>query len=90
MTDPLRGLDLRLPIGGLFTVLGVLLVAYGLVTGGDAAMYERSLGRNINVSWGAVMTAFGVLFLLLARRARRRAAAGAAADADLGDGATRS
>ena len=77
MTDPLRGLDLRLPIGGLFTVLGVLLVAYGVATGGDAAMYQRSLGRNVNVSWGAVMAAFGVLFLLLARRAGRRTAADA-------------
>ncbi|MCZ8011592.1 MAG: hypothetical protein ACK6DR_10520 [Gemmatimonas sp.] len=66
------GMDLRLPIGGLFVVLGVILGTYGIMTNGDTAMYERSAGVNINLVWGGVMLAFGALFLALARRAARR------------------
>jgi hypothetical protein len=65
-------MDLRLPIGGLFVVLGVILGAYGIMTNGDTAMYERSAGVNINLVWGGVMLAFGALFLALAQRAARR------------------
>jgi protein-S-isoprenylcysteine O-methyltransferase Ste14 len=66
------GMDLRLPIGGLFVVLGVILGVFGLITNGDTAMYERSSGLNINLVWGGVMLAFGALFLVLAQRASKR------------------
>ncbi|HYR06843.1 MAG TPA: hypothetical protein VEQ60_03665 [Longimicrobium sp.] len=59
-------LDIRLPIGALFTLLGLLLVGYGLMS--DAAVYERSLGHNINVSWGIPVLLFGALFLWLGRK----------------------
>jgi hypothetical protein len=62
-------LDLRLPIGLLFTLLGVLLLIYGLV--GDPGIYEVSLGVNINAWWGLVMAAFGGVMLGLAWRAAR-------------------
>lgn len=65
-------MDLRLPIGGLFVALGVILAAYGAMTNGDVAMYERSGGMNINLIWGGVMAAFGALFLLLAQRAAKQ------------------
>ena len=68
-------LDLRIPIGGLFTIIGVLVAGYGLATGGDAAMYARSAGVNLNLVWGAVMLLFGVLMLLAARRSTRAAGA---------------
>ena len=61
-------LDLRLPIGGLFVTLGIMLAVYGLATGGNAAMYEKSGGLNINLIWGVVMLLTGVVFLLLAKR----------------------
>ena len=61
-------LDLRLPIGGLFTVLGVMLAGYGLATGGNTEMYVKSGGMNINLVWGVVMIATGGVFLLLAKR----------------------
>ena len=64
------GLDVRLPIGGLFSVLGVLLVGYGVATRGDAEKYARSLQVNINLWWGVAMLAFGVFMLVLARRGR--------------------
>jgi membrane protein implicated in regulation of membrane protease activity len=69
------GLDIRLPIGGLFAVLGLLLTGYGLVTAGDGARYARSLSVNINLWWGAVMLVFGLLLLAAASRARRKASA---------------
>jgi hypothetical protein len=53
------GLDIRVPIGLLFLVLGGLLVLYGLVS--DPAIYRRSLGINVNLWWGLVMLCFGLL-----------------------------
>ena len=66
------GLDIRLPIGLMFAVLGVLLGGYGLL--GDRSIYAQSLGININLIWGAVLLAFGVLMLLggLRAKAKRR------------------
>ncbi len=61
--------DLRLPLGLLFTLFGGMLVIYGLVS--DPAIYARSLGYNVNLGWGAVMLAFGLVMLVLALRARR-------------------
>jgi hypothetical protein len=63
------GLDIRLPIGGLFTVLGLLLAGYGLVS--EKALYERSLGINVNLEWGLVMLIFGVIMVVLGRRRTR-------------------
>ncbi|HET7231253.1 MAG TPA: hypothetical protein VFJ16_14690 [Longimicrobium sp.] len=59
-------LDIRLPLGGLFTLLGLLLTGYGLVA--DRAIYERSLGHNVNLGWGIVVLLFGVIFLYLGRK----------------------
>ena len=56
--------DLRLPIGILFSFYGVVLVIYGLA--GDKAQYARSLGMNINVTWGVVLLLFGAAMLFLA------------------------
>ncbi len=61
-------LDLRLPIGGLFVTLGIMLAGYGLVTSGNTAMYAKSAGMNINLIWGVVMLITGGIFLVLARR----------------------
>lgn len=58
--------DIRLPIGLMFLVLGVLLAAYGL--GSDPALYARSLGLNVNLIWGGFLAVFGLAFLFLARR----------------------
>jgi hypothetical protein len=62
-------LDVRFPIGGMFTLLGALLVVYGLVS--DRALYARSLGINVNLWWGLVLLAFGLVMLGLAVRAVR-------------------
>ena len=60
------GLDIRLPIGLLFAALGLLLLGYGAIS--DPAIYERSLGINVNLIWGAVMAVFGVTMFLFGRR----------------------
>ncbi len=57
--------DLRLPIGVLFALFGLILTGYGLFTSGDP-MYAKSLGGNINLWWGLVLVAFGGLMLALA------------------------
>jgi hypothetical protein len=64
-------LDIRIPMGVMFTVLGVILSGYGLVPNAD--LYARhSLGFNINFWWGLVLLAFGLGMLYLSRRAARR------------------
>jgi hypothetical protein len=73
-------LDVRLPIGGLFTVLGLLLAGYGVATAADSALYAKSLSVNVNLWWGLVMLVFGVLLLWGAARGRRLASALPAAD----------
>jgi hypothetical protein len=59
-------LDVRVPIGALFTVLGVLLTAYGALEP-TAVKSAFTKGGQINMWWGLVMLVFGVLMLLLAR-----------------------
>lgn len=63
------GLDIRLPIGLMFSILGVILTGFGLV--GDKAIYQRSLGININLWWGIVLLVFGLVMLLMGKRASR-------------------
>jgi len=60
-------LDLRLPIGMMFSLLGAILVVYGLAS--DRAIYARSLGVNVNLWWGLVLVAFGAVMLVFALRA---------------------
>jgi hypothetical protein len=62
-------LDLRLPIGLMFTIVGALLTAFGLMS--DDAIYARSLGINVNLWWGLVLLAFGLVMLTLAIRVAR-------------------
>jgi hypothetical protein len=65
-------LDLRLPIGLLFLLLGALLGLYGLVS--DPAMYEVSLGVNVNLWWGLVMLLFGAVMFVPALVKMRKGA----------------
>lgn len=63
------GLDIRIPIGALFVILGALLAGYGLLS--NPAIYRRSLGIDINLWWGAALLVFGLAMLALAWRAAR-------------------
>ena len=60
-------LDVRIPLGLLFLLLGLILVGFGLTS--DPAIYvQHSLGQNVNLVWGAVFALFGAAMLLLTRR----------------------
>lgn len=65
-------LDVRLPMGLLFLILGVLLLVYGAAS--NPAIYARhhNIGLNINLICGIMFAVFGLLMLLLARRARKK------------------
>ena len=56
-------LDLRIPLGLMFTLTGLILTLFGLKTTGDAALYARCLGINANLWWGLVLLAFGLTML---------------------------
>jgi putative Mn2+ efflux pump MntP len=60
-------LDIRWPIGLMFTVIGAIMIIFGLITGQDAEMYKRSLDMNINLVWGILLLAFGVFMLVSAK-----------------------
>jgi hypothetical protein len=64
------GIDIRLPIGLVFAVVGILMIAFGAAS--DSAIYQRSLGINVNVYWGLVLLAFGVIMALLGRRGMKK------------------
>ena len=66
------GLDIRWPIGGLFSLIGLMMLGYGLVTNGNVEMYQRSLGKNINIGWGAVLVVFGFWMLIMAWRGSKQ------------------
>jgi hypothetical protein len=61
-----RGVDIRTPIGLMFTILGVLVTGYGIVS--SKAIYARSFGINVNLWWGLVLLVFGLLFLWFGRK----------------------
>ncbi len=62
------GLDIRWPIGLMFSLLGLMLVIYGFATGGNAELYHHSLDINVNLYWGLLLLVFGGSMLTLAWR----------------------
>jgi hypothetical protein len=63
------GIDIRLPLGSLFLLLGAILLIYGALS--DPSIYQQSLAINVNLDWGIVLLAFGALMLTLSRRGAR-------------------
>ncbi|MFO1464935.1 MAG: hypothetical protein U1F35_00590 [Steroidobacteraceae bacterium] len=76
------GFDIRLPIGLLFSIIGILLLLQGALTGVSDAAGSR--GLPVNLAWGVVMLLFGAAALLLARRAGS-AGNGSAGNGSAGD-----
>ena len=64
--------DIRLPIGGLFLLLGAILTVYGIATRSDTQLYARADNIAINLWWGLVMLVFGGLIFFFGRRAKGR------------------
>jgi hypothetical protein len=65
-------LDIRIPIGLMFSILGVILVVFGVVTNGSDMYRFHSLGLNMNLGWGCVLLAFGIFMLMLSYAAHHR------------------
>ena len=61
-------MDIRLPMGLMFSIIGAIIAVYGVFTHGDQMYVEHSLGTNINLWWGLIMLAFGLAMLALALR----------------------
>jgi hypothetical protein len=66
-------LDLRIPMGLMFTLVGVILTAFGLKTNGSP-IYAGIGGLDINLWWGLVLLVFGLTMFLLGQRSQKRLA----------------
>jgi hypothetical protein len=63
--------DIRMPIGLMFSIFGILITGYGVITFSDAGMYQKSLNVNVNLIMGLLMLVFGVIMLWFARRKKK-------------------
>ncbi len=73
--------DIRIPIGTLFSLLGVILAIYGVATRTDIGLYGRSENIVINLWWGLIMIVFGAAMLYFGLRAHKRPLHSPAGDA---------
>ena len=60
-------LDLRLPSGLFFAITGMMLMVFGIASSPHALLADA----NVDLYVGGVMTGFGLILLLLARRASK-------------------
>lgn len=63
------GLDIRIPLGLLFLATGGIMSVYGFLTRGSA-IYEKSLGINLNLGWGIGLFLFGLVMFVMGRRVK--------------------
>ncbi|HDR89146.1 MAG TPA: hypothetical protein ENN63_05880 [Bacteroidetes bacterium] len=61
------GLDIKIPIGFMFSLLGLLLTVHGIISASNEALYARSMGININLWTGCFMLAIGIILLIFSR-----------------------
>ena len=66
------GLDIKIPIGLMFSIFGIILTILGLVTNSNTEMYQQSLGHNINLWSGIFMIAFGAFMLLTSNLVKKK------------------
>jgi len=64
-------LDIRLPIGLLFSILGVVITVFGFITKGSD-IYKSSLNININLWTGICLIVFGGFMLIMAMKAQAK------------------
>ncbi len=62
------GLDIRIPLGLVFLIIGGIMGVFGIFTHSDTALYEKSLGVDINLVWGAIMFTFGAVMFYFGKR----------------------
>lgn len=65
-------LDQRLPMGMMFSIVGAIVMAFGLATRTRPALYTRSFGIDVNIWWGAVLLVCGFIVVSIGRRGQGR------------------
>jgi len=65
--------DIRIPIGLMFTIVGVIISVVGFFTMSNTEMYHKSLGINVNIIMGIFMLIFGLIMLFFAFRKKKKA-----------------
>lgn len=63
-------IDVRLPIGTLFLILGVILAVYGALTGAFAS--TPTMAGHLDFVWGSIMAIFGATLAWFGQRANAR------------------
>jgi hypothetical protein len=63
--------DIRIPIGLMFSIIGILISIFGFFTISNTGMYQKSLGINVNIIMGLLMLVFGLIMLYFARRKKK-------------------
>ena len=61
------GLDIRIPLGLIFLIIGGIMSLFGVFTR-HSALYGRSLGVNLNLTWGLLMFVFGLVMYVVGKR----------------------
>ena len=64
--------DIRIPIGLMFSIMGVLISGFGIFTTSNTEMYQKSLGINVNIIMGILMLTFGLIMLYYAFRKKKK------------------
>ena len=62
------GLDIRIPLGMIFLIIGGIMSIFGLISRGNSDLYARSLGVNLNLTWGVIMFVFGLVMFIVGKR----------------------
>jgi hypothetical protein len=65
------GLDIRFPIGLMFTLIGVLLAGYGVIHRTTAVTTIDGQSIPIDLIWGIVLLVFGLLMLVGAIKGKK-------------------
>ena len=66
------GLDIRWPIGLMFSLIGLLLTGFGAIKSSDSMTKIGGQAININLVWGIVLLVFGVLMVFFAYRGGKK------------------
>jgi hypothetical protein len=60
-------IDIKFPIGLMFSILGLLLTIYGIFTMSDPLLYKKAFDININLWSGCGMMVFGGFMLITSK-----------------------
>lgn len=65
------GLDIKMPIGLMFLILGLIITIFGLISAGDAEVYQKSMGINVNLWTGIFMLIFGGVMFAFSKKVKK-------------------